>query len=106
MDKSLRIHGVSWWPEELPNNEEYHNASINLRKVNNTVDYVITHTAPKTVIYLMKQYPDYHDAELTGFFDWIYHDINFKHWYFGHWHRDEKISPKATACFTSVIELE
>lgn len=46
IDKYRRTEGVSWWPQEMPSEEEYHNAIMNLEKVGNHVDYIITHTAP------------------------------------------------------------
>ena len=27
IDKLVRIEGVSWWPDELPSNEEYNEAT-------------------------------------------------------------------------------
>lgn len=38
--------------------------------------------------------PDKHDEELTGFFDWILFETDFKRWYFGHWHTDKIIDIK------------
>lgn len=89
VDKYMRQKKISWWEQELPDNEEYKNAIANIKKANNKVDYIITHTAPSELIKLMGFYPDIHDAELTGFFDWIMYETDFKRWYFGHFHIDE-----------------
>lgn len=105
-DKYMRIKGESWWEDELPCREEYKNASDNLKKFNHRIDYIITHTAPQSAILLMREHIDYHDAELTGFLDWIYHNVEFSHWYFGHWHRDKKISSKVNACYTDILEVK
>ena len=43
---SFRILGQSWWPEELPSNEEYKTAQETLERVNWEVDYVVTHCGP------------------------------------------------------------
>lgn len=44
IDKYRRIEGVSWWPQEMPSEEEYNNALENLSEVDFKVDYIITHT--------------------------------------------------------------
>ena len=95
----------SWWPQELPSNEEYDLAVKNLIAHDRRVDYVISHTAPRSLIYLMGHNADPHDFELTGFLDWIWYEIGFRHWYFGHWHVDESIHQKATAVYYDVIGL-
>jgi len=46
-DKYLRKEGSTWWSREIPNSEDYRNLTDNLTRNNYTVDYVITHTAPK-----------------------------------------------------------
>ena len=103
IDRYSRKLNYSYWKEELPSNEEYHNAVNNLKTHNNSVDIIITHTAPKKIIYRMGSYPDNHDLELTGFLDWIFCEVDFKNWYFGHWHKDKKITDKITAVYTDVI---
>ena len=88
IDKYMRKDGLSWWKEELPTNGEYREATQNLRETGNCVDYIITHTAPREMIRRMGKYPDMHDAELTGFLEWIMYEVKFKKWFFGHWHTD------------------
>lgn len=109
MDKARRLayqeqHGIPiWFKEELPSPEEYKRAAVALAEQNYAVDYILTHTAPASIIpRLIGTYPDTHDRELTGFLDWIYHDITFKRWYFGHFHEDRDINEKITACFRQI----
>lgn len=69
--------------QELPTQAEYHRAIETLQMCNHCVDYIITHTAPRSIIpRVIRKYPDPHDAELTGFLDWIYHDVTFWKWFF------------------------
>ena len=42
-----RTEGVSWWPQEVCSYEEIRHAYETLDACNWTVDYVITHTAPR-----------------------------------------------------------
>lgn len=99
LDRARRKTGISYWKEELPVNREYNEAVENLRKHNNFVDIIITHTAPKEIILTMGRYPDLHDIELTGFLEWIMHEVDFTHWYFGHWHEDMEVTDKVTAVY-------
>jgi predicted phosphohydrolase len=89
-----------WFPQELPTAEEYQRAIRNLKEHNNKVDYIVTHTAPRTIIpRITGSAPALGDLELTGFFDWIYHEIQFTQWFFGHFHEDKTINSQITACF-------
>ncbi len=88
IDKHLRKEGYSWWSDEKPNDAEYKEAIRNLHANNMQVEYVITHTAPAEIIRRMGYIPDPHDAELTGFLEWIMYEVKYKEWFFGHWHED------------------
>lgn len=106
MDKARRLayeekYGVPiWFKEELPSDEEYRRAIRTLEEHNYQVDYILTHTAPASIIpRVIGAYPDHHDRELTGFLDWVYHEVNFKKWFFGHFHVDKVINEQMIACF-------
>lgn len=103
-DKIYRKEGVSWWKAELPSEEEYNEALKNLEKHNNTVDYVVTHCASSEVQDLIPA-GSYEKDELTGFLKLIDKDVDFKHWYFGHYHKDLEVDNKHTALYQSVIQL-
>lgn len=95
-----------WFEKELPSPVEYRRAIQNLGANNNTVDYVITHTAPRSIIpRIIHSYPDDHDRELTGFLDWVYHTIAFSHWFSGHFHCDVQINNAVTTCYQHVIKI-
>ena len=49
IDKQWRIEGRIWWKEEMPSKEEYEEGLLNLERVENKVDYIFTHTAPREV---------------------------------------------------------
>lgn len=96
-----------WFEEELPTQAEYTRAIANLSDRGRKTDYIITHTAPASVIFrLTKEMPDEHEVELAGFLDWIYHEICFKKWFFGHFHVDQVVDKKVIACFKQVHKLE
>lgn len=93
VDKHMRQEGLSWWPQELPTDSEYENATRNLSQRGDQVHYIITHTAPTYIIQAMgyNQSIFAQDAQLCGFFEWIAKDSpakNYRLWLFGHWHMD------------------
>lgn len=112
MDKAWRLQYKAnggekiWFEQELPTAEEYRRAIHTLEKHHHRVDYIITHTAPRTIIpRVIGKYPDDHDRELTGFLDWIYHEAAFSHWFFGHFHEDMQINPQITACYEKLHRI-
>lgn len=48
-DRHYRYKNMDWWPQELPTKEECEVARINLEKINQKVDIIITHDAPQCV---------------------------------------------------------
>lgn len=92
MNKLFRINNVSWWKDELPNEQEYKTALKNLKKHNNKVDYIIGHCCPSKIVDIIGQGFYEHD-ELTDFFDLIDKTCNFKYFFFGHYH-DNRIFNK------------
>ena len=105
IDRYVRKLNFSYWEEEIPNNQEYHEATQNLRENNDAVDIIISHTAPREIIRRMGKYPDAHDMELTGFLEWIMYQIKYQHWYFGHWHLDQTFDEKHTAVYFDVHSI-
>ncbi len=90
-DKYHRKEGISWWPRELPSDGEYKEALRNLEKVNYDVDYVLTHCAPERYLAVHMGSLIYGcENRLTEFLDSLIleHGLKFKHWFFGHYHRD------------------
>lgn len=113
IDKKWRIEGISWWPQEMPSQEEYENALINLEKVGNEVDYIITHTAPSESVYYLSTIRSlrikgnvYQEQPLTTFLDEIQKKVNYNKWYFGHFHIDLELWRNQIALISTVRELE
>ena len=111
IDKIQRIHGVTWWPQEIPNNTELDRGLRALNSVNWQVDYILTHTAPQSVLQnIIRQvgshYKEYDMAEigLRKYFDHIKATVSYKHWFFGHFHVDFE-GKKHTALYTNIIKI-
>lgn len=104
-DKEFRTEGKSWWKEELPSNKEYEEAIENLIKNNNKVDFIITHCASD---FTMGQIcPWYIHDKLTNFLESIVEsNVEYRHWFFGHYHKDKEIDTKHTALYNKIVRLE
>ncbi len=101
-DKEQRTEGKNWWKEELPNEDELNYAKTNLSKHDYDVAYVITHCAPSSIHKEISHYPLDH---LTEFLEMINEKLNFKKWYFGHYHIDKDVTDKHTCIFDKIISL-
>ena len=103
LDKMYRTPYVNWWPEEEITYHDIDNALNNLEKVNSKVDFVITHCCDThTVIKAFGFRRDICTDQLT-FIDKV---VNYKHWFFGHYHFDRKISDTKTCLYQVIVELQ
>lgn len=100
-DKIYRIEGLTWWAEELPSDEEYAEALKNLDKHNWKVDYVITHCLPDDISDEISDW--YEHDKLTNFLFTVNKDLEFRHWYCGHYHFNEDANPKFSILYDKVI---
>ena len=103
-DKHLRREGVTWWPEELPSDDEYREAVLNLQAHDNTVDYIITHCAADSIQWEISDH--YESDTLTEFLEAVKNEVSYKHWFFGHYHLDEDIDDRHTCVFNEIREAE
>ena len=78
------------------------NALNNLEKVNNKVDYVITHCCDTPTV--MKKFYFRRDI-CTDQLNFIDEVVEYKHWFFGHYHFDRKIDDKKTCLYQCVVEI-
>lgn len=115
IDKYMRREHVSWWPDELPNDDEYKRAIATLKENNFKADYIITHEAPKEVALkeLFFQTGDRYGAlhpdgmELQGFLEWIMIDCTYNEWFCGHWHDDREFNyEKLRILWHDVVKID
>ena len=111
IDKEFRVPGKNWWPDEMPNDEDYSNASINLKKSNYGVDYILTHTAPSDTVEYMSHMRKgikntiFQEMPLTGYLKWVEETTVYQRWYFGHFHIDAELWKNQFAMFDGIREL-
>jgi hypothetical protein len=105
--RESRVPGKSWWAAEVPTPEELAEAKANLARFGNKVDYVLTHTGSSRVHRHLGFTPNGHpwDRNLITFFDWLEENVEFSHWWFGHFHRDFVYDEKHTGFFDAIKDI-
>jgi len=99
-----RVNHRSWWKEELPCEEEYRTALSSLEKRGWDVDYIVTHCAPTSLQNRLlggASKPD----RLTEFLEDISRRCWFRHWFFGHYHRDGHVGDRFVYLYEELIRL-
>ena len=102
IDKMYRKEGRSWWAQEIPSEAELLEGMDNLEAHNWAVDYVLTHTTSRRLMnemgYLKEQ------ATLNSYFDNLEKSLDYKHWFFGHFH-DDVCFDKHTLVYNKIVEV-
>ena len=103
--KLFRINHISWWGEEIPNEEERKNALKNLAENDYKVDYILTHEAPSSDVVLMDHLL-YHPDEYSKWLEMeIRQKVKYKKWFFGHYHLNLDVNEKETCLFERRIRI-
>ena len=96
------IDAGKWSPLEIPSEEEFNLAYDNLNKLNNKVDYILTHKYSSKLDYTL----DYPKNSIEGLTKYIDTKVEFKHWYSGHWHKTIYKDDKHTVVDSTPILLK
>ena len=103
-DRLDREEGETWWRSELPTADELDNCMARLAENGGRVDYILTHTPP----YRLRRFLLGESAEtnrLETFLDQVADQADYGCWYFGRYHLDRAISPKAVAVYRKIVPL-
>lgn len=103
-DRQFRNEGHSWWPEELPSEEELARADAALDGCGRRVDYVLTHCAPTLVQGRIN--PTFLPDRLTEYLQHVRDTTEFGRWYFGHYHIDREYDDGFCALYDCVVPIE
>ena len=88
-----------WWEAEDPTAEEIAHARENLAACGNKVDYILTHKHRRTNA-------DENDLTLEGLIEYIEKNVEYNHWYSGHWHAEAFPDKKHTIVYDNPIQLK
>lgn len=102
--KLYRINHISWWEQKMPSQDEFELALCKLNNVNYKVDFIITHCCSNSTMDNL-QLGIKQRNKLTGFLERIKNTVEYKKWYFGHYHNDININAKEVLLYNQIIEL-
>lgn len=100
-----RIKDLSWWEEELPTDEEMQHGIANLKKHNNKVDYILSHSPSTSELYLMGGKGLYEADILTNYLEEIKASTEYKKHLFGHMHINKAINDRDICIYEQIIRI-
>jgi hypothetical protein len=106
IDKEYRTEGKSWWKRELPSNAEFEEGLKNLEKNGWMVDVVISHDCSQSVFEkLMAGLWVKSLTSINKYFEILEEKLDYRQWYFGHYHNDKQIDSKHRLMYNQIIKL-
>lgn len=102
--KMLRINHISWWKDEMPNDNEMQFGLKTLERNDNKVDFVVSHCCPQHIASIFSRGMYKPDA-LTSYFDTIADTTEFSKWFFGHYHNDNAVSDKYIMLYDQIVQI-
>ena len=87
----------------MPSTDEMERAIVALDNVGWSVDYVLTHCAPRSIQTMIASW--YENDSLTSFLERVRIDLQFKRWYFGHYHIDKQLNEQFVALYNKVVPM-
>lgn len=111
IDRKAREAQGMWFADELPEDWELDHAEENLERVNWEVDYVLTHTCADRMLERALDrtaaagYDIIHD-DLTAFLDKLEKKLDYRYWFFGHFHEDAQIDERHSILFQDIVDLD
>jgi predicted phosphohydrolase len=104
-----QIQGKNWWEREIPSENEFLYALENLKKHNFNIDYILSHTAPIRIVEQVVKSLDCYEhrvndpvSKMLSDFE---KDLNFKKWFFGHFHNNLDFEEKFFCSYARIIEI-
>ena len=100
---NYRVEGVSWWKEELPDEEEMERGLQNLKRCGNKVDYIVSHSPSGRML------SDLGISEanrLTEYLDKLQDTVTYKHWFAGHVHKNCVLADERNIVLYNKIRAE
>lgn len=100
--KLFRVNGRSWWPEEMPSEEERERGRRSLAAVGNKVDFIISHDGPSSDRLLLG-----FDAgdELSAYLEEIRAAADYTRWFFGHLHENKQAGYRDILVYEQILRI-
>lgn len=108
LDRESREEGVSWWPQELPDADDYARCDAALAAAGGQVDFILTHDGPTRLLRFLKLNRDsvlYEENALEMYLDGLLQRVRCRRWCFGRYHLDQNLGPAASAVYKKPLPL-
>ena len=97
-----RVKGLSWWEQEMPTEEEMQHGRDTLDRHGWQCDVVITHAPPRSV---HLQMGIREENELADYLDEIRERLDYRLWFFGHYHDDGMVTEKDILLYHQIVRV-
>lgn len=102
--KPYRINHLSWWEQELPSEEEMEEGRRNLEANGNKVDFIVSHCCAFSTLALLSQ-GMYKSDRLNAYFEELHQKVQFKKWFFGHYHDNQNVNAEEILLYEQIIRI-
>lgn len=102
--RSYLVNHITWWAQELPSEEEMQEGRANLAAHDNQVDFIVTHCCATSTQMLIDEQKLKPDIE-TDYLEEIKQTIQFKKWFFGHYHDNRNVSKKEILIYEQFVRI-
>lgn len=102
--KLYRINHLSWWKEEMPTEEELEEGKKNLEANGNKVDFIVSHCCAASTQVLLGG-GMYKSDYLNEYFEELRQSVQFKKWFFGHYHDNKNVNAEEILLYEQIIRI-
>ena len=102
--KSYRVNHYSWWEQELPSEGEMLEGITNLKAHGNEVDFIVSHCCAASTQALIGG-GMYKRDYLNEYLEKIRQNVQFKKWFFGHYHDNKNVNAQETLLYEQIIRI-
>ena len=99
-----REEGQSWWKQEMPTEGEMKHGMETLKAHGMKTDFIVSHDGPASDIAILGGGTLQQDP-LTMYFEEIKSTTDYSAWFFGHHHKDERITAKDFVLFEQIVRV-
>lgn len=88
----------------MPSQEEKDEGRRNLEENDYTVDYIVSHCSASSTAALIS-HGEFKPDILTMYLEEIRQKINFKKWFFGHYHQNRNVNANEILLYEQIIRI-
>lgn len=99
-----RINHISWWSQELPTKDEMEEGRKTLQANGNKVDFIVSHCCAASTLTVLSHSLFKPDV-LNIYLEEIRQTVQFKKWFFGHYHDNENVNEDEILLYEQIIRI-